>query len=117
MEGSNRRSFETVYEYIRTKVREVDVILDSFTEFINIFQSLIEAIDQRDKYSSMKNKAQNKQKSETDDLQRVQAGKLTLSTLFSQKPKDQEISKITRNISVVSNLTFNHINLLGRKRG
>jgi len=88
MEGSNRRSFETVYEYIRTKVREVD--------------SLIEAIDQRDKYSSMKNKAQNKQKSETDDLQRVQAGKLTLSTLFSQKPKDQEISKITRNISVAA---------------
>jgi len=65
----------------------------------------------------MKNKAQNKQKSETDDLHKVQAGKLTLSTLFSKKPVDQEISKITKNISLVikSNSYFS-LKSLGNQR-
>ena len=61
----------------------------------------MEAINQRDKYEGLKNKAQDKQKSDTLDLQKVLAGKTTIKTFFSRKPKEEEVGNLEKHIAQV----------------
>jgi len=46
-------------------------------------------------------KAQEKQKSETEDLHKVLAGKTTMKTLFSKKSKEEEVQELEKNIALV----------------
>jgi len=84
-ESATRKSLENIYEYIREKLLQIE--------------ALSEAIDQRDKYHAMRSKAQDKHKSETEDLGKVKSGKFTMKTIFSKKTADDEITEISRNIS------------------
>jgi len=61
----------------------------------------LEAINQRDKYDSLKSKNQDKQKSDTLELQKVLAGKTTLKGIFSRKSKEEEVSTLEKQIAQV----------------
>ena len=61
----------------------------------------MEAINQRDKYDSLKSKNQDKQKSDTLELQKVLAGKTTLKGIFSRKSKEEEVSTLEKQIAQV----------------
>ena len=62
----------------------------------------MEAIEQKDTYESLKSKAQSKQKSESEDLQKVMDGKSTMKGLFLRKSKDEEKSELESKIARVS---------------
>jgi len=49
----------------------------------------------------LKIKAQERQKSETEDLHKVLAGKTTMKTLFSKKSKEEEVQQLEKNIALV----------------
>ena len=61
----------------------------------------MEAIEQKDTYDSLKTKAQSKQKSESEDLQKVMEGKSTMKGLFLRKSKDEEKTDIEGKIAKV----------------
>jgi len=61
----------------------------------------LEAIEQKDTYDALKVKAQSKQKSEAEDLQKVMEGKSTMKGLFLRKSKDEEKTDIEGKIAKV----------------
>ena len=61
----------------------------------------MEAIEQKDTYDALKVKAQSKQKSEAEDLQKVMEGKSTMKGLFLRKSKDEEKTDIEGKIAKV----------------
>lgn len=77
-------SLEYLYEWLKIESREIE--------------AFIEAINQRDKYENLKNKTHDKQKSDTLELQKVLQGKTTMKTLFSRKPKEEEVSALEKSI-------------------
>ena len=52
----------------------------------------------RDKYDQLRIKTQDRQKSETADLQKIIGGKSTIKTMFSRKSKEDEISTLEKQI-------------------
>ena len=52
----------------------------------------------RDKYDQLRIKTQERQKSETTDLQKIIGGKSTIKTMFSRKSKEDEISTLEKQI-------------------
>jgi len=84
-EGSKRPSLEYIEEWIKAEAREVEAFL--------------EAIEQKDTYETLKTKAQSKQKSESEDLQKVMDGKTTMKGLFLRKSKDEEKTDIEKQIA------------------
>jgi len=96
--ASSQPSLEYLYEWIKVESREIE--------------AFIEAINQRDKYESLKSKNQDKQKSDTLELQKVLAGKTTLKGIFSRKSKEEEVSSLEKHIAQagkeMENLTMIH---------
>ena len=62
----------------------------------------MEANATRDKYDQLRLKAQDKLKSETNDLQKIIVGKSTMKSMFSRKSKEDEISVLEKQIVKVS---------------
>jgi len=62
----------------------------------------LEAITQLEKYESAKAKCQDRQKSDTLELQKVLAGKTTFKGLFSRKSKEEEVSTLEKAIADVN---------------
>ena len=71
---------------------------------INNFQTLLEAVDQKERFEGIRRNAQKKQKDLTQDLQDISAGNFSFKTLFSSKPKEQVISEIHTQIANVKNV-------------
>src|SRR5690606_27206771 len=94
-------SVEYVYEWIRQENREIQVKFYAIRKYL---KAMIEAVAQRDLYQQLKNKAEEKQKSENVELQNVVSGKTTIRTLFSKitkKSKEESISIIEQTIKKV----------------
>ena len=97
--ASSQPSLEYLYEWIKVESREIEVNWRCFK--ILIKQAFIEAITQRDRYDALKVKTQDKQKSDTLELQKVLAGKTTFKGLFSRKSKEEEVSSLEKQIADV----------------
>lgn len=95
---SARPSLEYYYEWVKQESREII--------------ALIEAIDQRDRYETIKLKAQDRQKTETADLQNILAGKTSIKNFFSKKPKEEAASDLEKQIALttkeIENLSLIH---------
>jgi len=67
---------------------------------INDIEALQEAIQGRDKTLSIKHKLETKKKSDTEELNKLNAGKKTMSTIFkSSSGKQAKITVLSSNIS------------------
>jgi len=84
-EGSKRPSIEYIDEWMKAETREIEAFLD--------------ALEQKEHFNALKNKLQGKQKSETEDLQKVLSGKSTIKGLFLRKSKDEEVSDLEKQIA------------------
>jgi DNA-directed RNA polymerase subunit H (RpoH/RPB5) len=93
-----QESLEKVYEFMKSESHEID--------------AFIESISMRDKYDQYRIKMQDRQKSETSELQKLIGGKTTFKTLFSGKSKEEDISNLEKQIvkttKEVENLTMLH---------
>ena len=69
-------------------------------------KAFLETLEQRDKFDSLKAKASEKQKSETEDLHKVLAGKTTMKSLFSKKSKDEEAQELEKVVAAVYFILF-----------
>jgi len=89
---------EKVYDFMKSESHEID--------------AFVEAISMRDKYDQYRLKMQERQKSETSELQKLIGGKTTFKTLFSGKSKEEDISnlekQIVRTTKEVENLVMLH---------
>jgi hypothetical protein len=103
-EAASKESFSVYDDYLGEEIREIE--------------SFLEAIEQREKFEALKIKAQEKQKSETEDLHKVLAGKTTMKTFFSKKPKEEEVQELEKNIATTAqevqnlNTAFDMITML-----
>lgn len=97
-EAAQRDSLEKIYEFIKQESYEIS--------------AFAEAISMRDKYEGYRAKTQERQKSETADLQKIIGGKSTFKTIFSTKSKEEDISSLEKQIvkttKEVENLTMIH---------
>jgi len=97
-ESAKKDSLEKIHEFIKQESYEIG--------------SFLEAISMREKYDTYRTKTQEKQKSETSDLQKIIGGKTTFKTIFSTKSKEEEISSLEKQIvkttKEVENLTMIH---------
>jgi len=82
---AKKESFELVYDSVRREHKEIN--------------AFIEAIQQKEKYEQIKVKLQEKQKSDTAELQKILAGKTTFKSLLSRKSKDEELAAIEKQIA------------------
>jgi len=58
-------------------------------------------MESKEHFNNLRGKAHSKQKSETEDLQKVLSGKSTIKGLFLRKTKDEEISDLEKQIAKV----------------
>lgn len=87
-DANNVNSIELIYYWIKEEDREI--------------KALLEAIHGRDKVEAHIKKTQEKQRSDTSEMQNVLAGKFSKSTItafFKQQSKDQQVSKMEASIS------------------
>lgn len=63
-------------------------------EEVSDVRTLLEAIDQKERFEGIRRAAQKKQKDLTSDLQDITAGNFNWKTVFSSKPKDQIVTDI-----------------------
>ena len=64
-------------------------------------KAFLETIEQKEKYENIRSKLQDKQRSDTQEMQKILAGKTTFKTVFSRKSKDEEISLIEKSLAEV----------------
>ena len=81
-------SFELILDLIRLENIEI--------------KAFLETIEQKEKYESIRSKLQDKQRSDTQEMQKILAGKTTFKTVFSRKSKDEEISLLEKSLAEVS---------------
>lgn len=84
-EGAKKPSLEYIDEWMKAEIREIEAFLD--------------AMEQKDHFNSLKGKSQGKQKSESEDLQKVLSGKSTIKGLFLRKTKDEEVTELESKIA------------------
>jgi len=78
-------SYETIHEYIDEETKEIE--------------ALLEAIEQKDRIESLEKKARDKERSASEDLNKVLAGKKTMKTLLSKKSKEEEVAEFEKTIA------------------
>ena len=66
-----------------------------------LVQALLEAIEQKDRIESLEKKARDKERSASEDLNKVLAGKKTMKTLLSKKSKEEEVAEFEKIIANV----------------
>lgn len=79
-----KNEFESLSEMIKVETKEI--------------QAFIEAINMRDMYENLKNKASQRQKDLQIELQKVMAGKTTIKSLFTGKTKEEQIATLQQQI-------------------
>lgn len=87
-EAASKESYIHYDDYLGEEIREIE--------------AFIETLEQRDKFDALKIKAAEKQKSETEELHKVLAGKTTMKTLFSKKSKEEETQELEKQIATTA---------------
>jgi len=73
--------------------------LDKWIDYEELeVEALLEAMAQRDKYENMKNKLQEKQREETNNLQQILAGNYSIASRLLGKSKEDEMASLEKQI-------------------
>mmetsp|Transcript_46573 Transcript_46573/g.53984 ORF Transcript_46573/g.53984 Transcript_46573/m.53984 type:complete len:192 (+) Transcript_46573:2-577(+) len=83
--NAKTESFELLHDLIRRESKEI--------------KAFVQAVQQKEKYEQIKFKLQDKQKSDTAELQKLLAGKTTFKSILSRKSKDEDVTKLELQIS------------------
>ena len=77
--------------------------LDKWIDYEELeVEALLEAMAQRDKYENMKNKLQEKQREETNNLQKILEGNYSITSRLLGKSKEEEMASLEKQIVHVS---------------
>lgn len=100
-ETGQTEPMEYLHAWIKLESREIEVSSEEMIQ-ADVIQAFLEAIAQREKYIALQHKAEEKQRSAENTLDRVSRGKATLKTMFSKRGQDEEVDILEKEIAKVS---------------